>query len=53
MNRMLEVYEREITVEKATRMMKVKKRTDRIWTEQYQYLVAIASAEDCSDRFVL
>ncbi|KAE9281459.1 hypothetical protein PR003_g27672, partial [Phytophthora rubi] len=53
MNRMLEVYEKEITVEQATRMMRARKRADRTWTEQYQYLLAIASAADCSDRFVL
>ncbi|GMF60865.1 unnamed protein product [Phytophthora fragariaefolia] len=53
MNRMLEVYEKEITVEQAPRMMRARKRADRTRTEQYQYLLAIATAADCSDRFVL
>ncbi|KAG3114226.1 hypothetical protein PI125_g6617 [Phytophthora idaei] len=53
MNWMLEVYEKEITVERATMLMEAKKRGDRSWTEQYPYLVAAASAADCSDRFVL
>ncbi|KAG4044188.1 hypothetical protein PC123_g20363 [Phytophthora cactorum] len=53
MNWMLEVYEKEITVERATMLMKAKMRGNRSWTEQYPYLVAAASAADCSDRFVL
>ncbi|KAG3067047.1 hypothetical protein PI125_g23742 [Phytophthora idaei] len=50
---MLEVYEKQITVEQATRLMKANKRGDRSWAEKYQYLVAVASAADCSDRFIL
>ncbi|KAG2933114.1 hypothetical protein PC118_g6265 [Phytophthora cactorum] len=34
-------------------LMKAKMRGNRSWTEQYPYLVAAASAADCSDRFVL
>ncbi|EGZ24414.1 hypothetical protein PHYSODRAFT_486533, partial [Phytophthora sojae] len=34
-------------------MNRMLERADRTWTEQYQYLLAISSAADCSDRFVL
>nr|CCA24327.1 AlNc14C234G9346 [Albugo laibachii Nc14] len=53
MNRVLEVYNRQITVEQATRLMRARKPVDRSWTEKYQVLVAVASSANCLDRFVL
>lgn len=36
MNKMLEVYEKEITVDQTTRMMQARKPVSRTWIDQYQ-----------------
>ena len=53
MNKMLEVYEKEITIDQATRLMQARKTSNRTWIDQYQYLVAVAGAANCPDRFVI
>lgn len=53
MNKMIEVYEKKITVDQAMILMQEKKPTSNTWIEQYQYLIAIAGAANFPDRFVL
>ncbi|EGZ16124.1 hypothetical protein PHYSODRAFT_508681, partial [Phytophthora sojae] len=43
MNRRLEVYAKEITIEQTSWLMKARKRPNSSWTEQYLYLM-------CSDK---
>lgn len=43
-NEMLDVFDRTITVEQATRLMRARKQSYRTCTELYQYLVTVASS---------
>lgn len=52
-NKMLEVYDREITVEQAKRFIRAGKPNDRSWTEDYQYTVAVVNPTNCPDRSVI
>lgn len=50
---MLEVYDREVSVDQATRLMRARKKNKRSWTKHFQYLFAVASSANFPDGSVL